>query len=142
MGGRTFLYERQIEMLNKLIQHLCDSRDFFQNAVRCIRFDGDLSIEEYHAIRVKAVASAQETIVRGRLLVPADLVDLCEFFFRRISQGLADFALAQEPMVANGWQRATFWDNAATSANNDLPAILEKIEEAARNLVHTSSPVS
>jgi hypothetical protein len=136
-GGATFTNESQVEMLSRLSQYLCDARDLFQNLVRRVRFQGELSEAEYYSKCVKALASAQETVAKGRLLMTSDLINLCEHFFRKISQGLADFAFAQHPMVTNGSQRAAFLDKAAIIARDEIPAILEQIEELSRSLIHS-----
>jgi hypothetical protein len=136
---RLSLFNHRIQVLNTLTQSLRDARDFLQNAVRSTRFVGDLSIEEYRDRCVSAGTSAQAVLAQGRLLIPAELVDLCDQYLGKISEALGNFHLAQDPMVPHGPERAAFWDKASKIAHDEIPRALLQIEGIARSLIHNQS---
>ena len=84
---------------------------------------------------VKAMDSARDELVQGRLLIPPALVQQCDTFFKAVFEGRLDFSLANNPMVDPA-QQAKYWNSAATVAHEELPKILQQIDEAARLLIH------
>jgi hypothetical protein len=69
------------------------------------------------------------------LFIPLPLVQLCEAFFNAASKGELNFAIwSLYPMP--GRERADLWDAAATVAHQQLPTILQQIDDAARRIIH------
>jgi len=134
------VHEQQVETLTKLYRHLYEARGYLQLEAATLRFEGEVSRDQYHRLCAEAIASAHETLLNGRLLIPPDLVKQCDRFFQSVFQGRTDLAFAQHPMVVDTLQRAQFWNEAQQTVRNEIPRILEQIEIAARNVIHGEPP--
>jgi hypothetical protein len=86
------------------------------------------------------IASARDILADGRLLLPLDLTQQCDLFFKFLFHGQTDLALAQHPALVHGLQRAEFWDKAQKTAHEVVPKILQQIENAGRILIHGETP--
>jgi hypothetical protein len=102
--------------------------------------EGEVSREEYRRLFAEAIASAHETLLDGRLLIPPDLAKQCDQFFASVFRGQTDLTFAQHPMVVDGLQRAAFWDSAQKTAGEEVPRILDQIDIAARKVIHGEPP--
>ena len=134
------VHERQVETLTKLHRYLFQAQGYLQLMGATIRLEGEVSREEYQRLCAVAIASAHETLLDGRLLIPPDLAKQCDRFFESVFRGQTDLAYAQHPMVVNGLQRAQFFDSAQKTAREEVPRILDQIEIAARNVIHGEPP--
>jgi hypothetical protein len=134
------VHERQVETLTKLHRHLFQAQGYLQLSAASVRQEGEVSRDEYRRLCADAIASAHETLLDGRLLIPPGLAKQCDHFFDSVFRGQIDLTFAQHPMVVDGLQRAQFWDNAQTIARDEVPRILEQIEKAARNVIHGEPP--
>jgi hypothetical protein len=103
------------------------------------RFEGEVSVDEYHRLCAEAIAAARDTFVDGRLLIPPDLAQYCDQFVASVFEGQTELASALHPMVVDGLQRAGFWKNAGKSAYEKVPGILLQIEKTAREVIHGDS---
>ena len=136
------VHEQQVETLTKLHRHLFEAQGYLQRTAASLRFEGEVSRDEYRSLCVEAIASANETLLGGRLLIPRDLVKQCDRFFQSVFRGQTDLSFAQHPMVVNALQRAQFWDDAQQIVRNEVLPILDQIEIAARNVIHGEPPNS
>jgi hypothetical protein len=130
------LHERQVETLMKLYSHFQEAQGYFQRITGGFRAAGEVSDEEYQRLCGVALASARDTLLERRLLLPSDLAQQCDQFFSALFEGQMDLGFARNPMVVDGLQRAEFWKKAAKTAYEKVPSILEQIEKAARKIIH------
>lgn len=129
------VHERQLDILGRLYRHLQEAQALFQGATRAGRFEGEIKPEEYMPLVVKAMDSARDELVQGRLLIPPALVQQCDAFFKAVFEGRLDFSFANNPVV-DPTERAKYWNSAAKVAYQELPKVLQQIDEAARILIH------
>jgi hypothetical protein len=129
------VHERQLDILQKLYCHLSETQGLFQRMTSSGRMSGEISPEEYAPLVTKAVESARDDVLQGRLFVPPALARQCDAFFSAVFEGRQDFALAHLPAI-DPIRRAEFWKSAATVAHQEVPKILREIEEAARAVIH------
>ncbi len=138
------VHERQLEILSKLYRHLYDVQGYLQRMTASGRMGGvtaegeqvnEISPEKYAPMVGKALDSAHEELLNGRLFVPPALVQQCELFFGAVFEGQQNFTFAHLPMI-DGAKQSEFWTAAATVAHQQVPKILQQIEGSARGLVH------
>ena len=129
------VHERQLDILQKLYAYLSEARWLFQRMTSAGRVTGEISPQEYAPLVTKAMESARDELVQGRLFIPPDLAQQCDGFFNAVFEGRLNFSLAHHPMV-DPVQKAEFWKSAATVAHQEVPKILQQIEEAARAVIH------
>jgi len=129
------VHERQLAILEKLYSRLCDAQGYFQRMTSNGRTLDEISAEAYAPLVTKAMESARDELLRGRLFIPRLLAQQCDSFFNLMFEGRQDFSLAHHPSIDPA-QQATLWKSAATLAHKELPKILEQIEEAARAVIH------
>lgn len=130
------VHERQVDMLVRLYRHFFDAQGYLQRMASPVRFEGEMPMDEYRRSFADAIASARDTLSDGRLLIPPDLTEQCDQFFNSLFQGQNHLTFAQHPMVVDGLQRAEFWKKAQTTAYEEVPKILKRIERAARGVIH------
>jgi hypothetical protein len=133
------VHERQLDILGKLFRQLSDIQSLFQNMTRTGRMTAEITPEEYYPKVMEALKAAYEEFLNGRLFIPSALVQQCEGFFSAVFEGQRDFSLAHIPQLDPG-KRAEFWTSAAKVAHQQVPKILEQIEEAARAVIHGEPP--
>lgn len=133
------VHERQLDILGKLYRHLYDAQALFQNMTRGGRMEGEITPEEYAPLVTTAMESARDGLAQGRLFIPRALAQQCDTFFTAVFEGRMDFAHARHPMI-DPLQQATFWKSAATRAHQELPKVLQQIEDAARTVIHGERP--
>lgn len=132
-SGRV--HEHQLDILGRLFRRLFEVQGLFQSMTRAGRMAGEITPEEYQPKVSEALKAAHEEFLNGRLLIPATLVQQCEEFFNAVFEGQRDFSLAHLPQI-DGTKRAEFWTSAATVAHQQVPKILQGIEQAARAVIH------
>lgn len=125
----------RVEIINKLYQHLCNARDWFQRAVTITQCEGYPPREECRRRCKKEAASAQETLAKGRLLIPSESANECDRFLRKLAHGLLEFSLAQDRGTPDGPQREALWQKANNTATK-IEMILDNIEKGFRTLMH------
>ncbi|MGA2215839.1 MAG: hypothetical protein ABSH31_21385 [Bryobacteraceae bacterium] len=140
LARTTNVHARIVDTLAELYRHFVEARDCFQGMTAGARFSGEPSRDEYERTVIGSMQSARETLLRGRLFVPKPLAQQCDRFFAVVFKGRLDFSFAQDPMV-DAAQKSSLWQAAATAANQELPKVLEAIENAARAVIH-GEPVS
>jgi hypothetical protein len=133
------VHERQLEILAKLYRHLYDARGWFQSMTGTGRTSGEKTREECADLVGKALHSAHDELLQGRLFIPPALVQKCDPFFEAVFEGWQDFSFAHDPMI-NPVQKSQFWTSAAKVARQDLTNLLQQIEDAARIVVHGEPP--
>jgi hypothetical protein len=129
------VHERQLDILQNLYQHLSDTQGWFQRMTSAGRMSGEQSPEAYAPLVTKAMESARDELLHGRLFIPRLLAQQCDKFFDAVFEGRRDFSLAHYPSIDPA-QQAQFWKSAATVAHQELPKILQQIEGAARAVIH------
>jgi hypothetical protein len=130
------VHERQVDILTKLYRNFFDAQACFQGMTATAHLEGEVSVDEYRRLCADAIASARDTLLDGRLMIPRDLVQQCDHFFNSLFQGQTHLAFAQHPMTVDGLQRAKFWDVAQNTAYKEIPSIMDQIEKAARDVIH------
>ena len=130
------VHEQQVDTLRKLFHYFSEAQGYMQRMAAAGRVKGELSVEQYSKLCVKAIKSAHDTFLKGRLLIPFAIVEQCDQFFTSVFAGQRDAAVARDPMVVDALQRAAFWDKAKNAAYDKLPNILQSIEKAARSVIH------
>jgi hypothetical protein len=133
-AGRV--HERQVDALTKLYRHFSEAQAYFQRMAATVRFEGEVSVDEYRRLHASAIASALDALSDGRLLIPSNIAQQCDRFFKSLLEGQTHLAFAQHPMIVDGLQRAEFWEKAKETAYKEIPGILHEIEKAARNVIH------
>jgi len=131
------VHERQLDTLTKLYRHFFEAQAYLQRITSSTRFEGEVSLDEYHRLCAGAIVSARDTLLEGRLLIPADLTQYCDQFFTSFFEGQTELAFAQHRMVVDGLQRAEFWRKAQKSAYEKVPSILQR---SAREVIHGDPP--
>jgi len=122
-------------MLTKFDGHFRELQGYLQAMVRAVRFEGEISVEEYCHLCEKAVASARNTLSGLRLLIPQDLAQQCDHLLTFVFEAQTHYAYARAEMI-NGNQRAEFWNRARNIAYEEIPSILQQMERAARDVIH------
>lgn len=133
------VHGRMIDTLANLNRHLYEAQGFFQRMTSAGRFKSEISPEAYDELLAKAMQSAYNELLQGRLFIPPALVQECDSFFDTVLKGRLKFSIAQDPMM-DPLKRAEFWQAAATVAHQQVPKILQQIEEAARTVIHGEPP--
>lgn len=129
------VHERQLDILQKLYRCLYDAQDLFKRMTASGRMANEITPEEYDPRVAKAMEAAREEFLNGRLFIPPALVQQCEGFFNAVFEGRLDFAMAHLPGI-DPVKRAESWRAAAAVAHQQVPKILQQIEEAARAVIH------
>jgi hypothetical protein len=129
------VHERQLDILQKLYSHFYDVQGLFQRMTASLRVAGEISPQEYESKVATEMESARDELSKGRLFIPSALAQQCDAFFNAVFQGRLDFSLAHNQML-DAVQRNKFWTSAATVANQEIPKIVQQIDEAARFLIH------
>ncbi len=129
------VHERQLDILQRLYRHFWDAQDLFIRMTSSGRMANELTPEQYAPLLSGAMAAAREELLNGRLFIPLGLVQRCEGFFSAVFEGRRDFDLAHDPMMDAG-KRAEFWEAAATVAHQQVPKILQQIDDAARAVIN------
>ena len=119
--------------LNTLYEHLSDARDWFQRAVSTTQFPDYPPRAESCRRCKKSAALAQETLTKGRLLLPQELANECDRFLSRLARGVFEFSVTQDQGTSHGPQLAATWD-AANETARQLQIILGKIEILSRKI--------
>jgi hypothetical protein len=132
-GSRV--HERQLDILTKLYRHFYDVQGYMQRMTSAGRIEGERSPEQYAALVNKAMESAHEELLLGRLLIPLELAEQCDSFFTAAFKARWDFDFAHLPML-DPKQSADFWTAAAQVAHQQIPKILRQIERTARAVIH------
>jgi hypothetical protein len=135
------VHERQVDTLIKLYRRFVEAQAYLQRMAATARFEGEVSVDEYRRLFAETIASAHDTFLDGRLLIPPDLAQHCDQFFNSLFRGQTHLAFAQHAMIVDGLQRAELWDKARTTAYQEVPGILNQIDNAARNVIHGEPPV-
>ncbi len=130
------VHERQVDTLTKLYRHFSEAQAYLQRMSASTRVEGEVSVDEYRRLCANAIASARDTFLDGRLLIPLDLAQQCDRFFNFLFEGQTHLVFAQHPMISDGLQRADFWNKAQKTAYVEVPSILTQIEGAARGVIH------
>jgi hypothetical protein len=132
----TFSYpSRTAETLAKLDLHLREAMDYLQAMARAVRFEGEVSDEEYRRLCNASAASARTALAEGRLFIPSQIVEQCERFLGCLLQGLVNYGNARSQDIrVEGQQRAAFSYKAGDIAYKELPIILNEFETAARDI--------
>jgi hypothetical protein len=136
------VHERQDDTLAKLYRHCFDAQEYLKRMASTIRFGSEPSEDEYRRLFAASIASARDTLSDGRLFIPPELAEQCDRFFVAIFQGHTHLDIAQHPMTVDGRQRAGFWAEAQKTAYEEVPGILQQIERAARNVIHSEPPTT
>lgn len=129
------VHERELEILGKLYRHLYIAQGLLQSMTRAGRMENEISSEEYAPKVAEAVNAAHEEFLSGRLFIPVPLVRLCEEFFNAVSEGQRDFAFSFHRMIDPARQ-TEFWKSAGAIAYQQVPKILQQIDDAARSEIH------
>ena len=140
LARAAHVHERQIDTLIKLYRHFVEAQGYLQRMAATAKFEGEESVD-YRRLCVEAIASAHDTFLDGRLLIPPHLVQECDQFFNSLFRGQTHLAFAQHPMIVDGLQRAELWDKAKTTAYQEVPSILNQIDNAARTVIHGEPPI-
>ena len=133
------VHERQLDILQSLYSHFYDAQGSFQRMTAAARIAGEISRGEYEGRVTAEMEAARAELSKGRLFIPTALARECDSFFNAVLQGRLDFSLAHNPMLDSVQQKA-FWASAATVAHKEVPRILERIDEAARAVIHGELP--
>ena len=110
------VHERQLDILQNLYRYLCEAQGLFQRMTSAGRVKDELTPEAYGDLVTKAMESAFNELVQGRLLIPSALAQQCDSFFNTVLKGRLNFYIAQDPMT-DPVKRAEFWKAAATVAH-------------------------
>lgn len=130
------IHERQLAILEKLYRHFVAAQNLIQRMTSAGRMQGEISPQEYAPKVAEEMKAAVEEYLDGKLFLPEALVQECEAFFQAVSEGQHDFAFANLPMLTPG-QQAEFWKSAANVAFKTVPPVLKRIEDAARDVIHS-----
>jgi hypothetical protein len=151
LGKRKALPQREVRTtffnpsstvatLTKLDRHLREAMDYLQAMTRAYRFESEVSDEEYRRLCNASVTSAREILAEGRLFIPPDLVQQCERFLSCLAEGIINHAHMRREDIADGNQRAAFWDKAGKIAHQELPMMLKQFETGAYSILNSKPP--
>lgn len=129
------VHERQLVVLQKLYRHLADVQALSVRMTAAGRYEKELPPEGYASMVVKAIETARDDFLNGKLFMPPEVVEQCERFFGAAFDVQRQFAVANIPMIDPN-QRAELSKTAATIAHQQLPLILKQIEKVARDVIH------
>jgi hypothetical protein len=128
------VHDRQVDSLIELYGHFYDAHSILTRMTAT----GRLAVEkpEKYPVRLNESLIAAYKVKGWRLLIPRELVEQCDKFFKLVLDIEIDLSIAEHPMIADAEQSAKFWDSAKATAYEKLPALLEQIENAARSEIH------
>jgi len=129
------IYERQIAILSKLYKHLLEAQDYSKHMTKRVILTGEKT-DDYPYLLRDAVTNAYKEFAIGQLLFPVDFNKKVNTFFQKINEGQIQLTMAKDPMVTDGHERAQFWEKAGTIAYQEIPALLQIIEDKARDIIH------
>jgi hypothetical protein len=129
------VHERQVDNFIELYGQLYEALGILHRMTGTVVYGGDKP-EEYPDRLNKTITVAYEKLLVGRLLMPPELVEQCDKFFKLVFDINVDLSFAHHPMIIDGLQRAKFWDSAQSTAYEKLPALLQQIEKSARSVIH------
>lgn len=127
------VYDRQAEILSKLIKCLYDMRDLSIDMTN--RYGNGEKKEDYIEQFLKIVKLARDEIVSGRVFLPIDFVQQVEDLFRKANEMGIVFGCAIDPKTLDGDLRAEYWKKAGTIARQEIPALLSVIDDQARRII-------
>lgn len=130
------VHESQVNTLTKLYRHFYVAQGYLQRLAASARFTGEVPDEEYRRLLTEAIVAARDELSESRLLIPSDLAQKCDEFFKSLFEGQSQLAYAQNPIIIDGLQRKEFWDSAQKNAYQEVPTLLLQIEKAARAVIH------
>ena len=130
------MHQSQVAALTKLYNNFEKALGYIQRLAATGRVAGEASDDEYRRVLAEAIAAARDELSISRLLIPSDLAQRCDEFFKSLFDGQLKLAYAQTPTLIDGMQRKEFWDSAAKNAYQEIPALLQQIEDAARAVIH------
>ncbi|MGO9272316.1 MAG: hypothetical protein ACLQOO_19160 [Terriglobia bacterium] len=137
------VYERQLDILQKLYRPLYIAQELFKRMTSTGRLGtltpegnqaNEITPQEYAPKVDEAMRAAFDEFLNGRLFIPPALVQQCEAFFNAYGTGSGYFTWAHLPTL-DPTTRAEFWTKAATVAHQEVPKILQQIDDAARALI-------
>lgn len=136
LARAAHVHELQVDTLTKLYRHFWHAQGYLKRMASTGSGEGEFSADDYRRLWAEAIASARDTLSEGRLLIPLELTHECDRFFNSLFQGQLHLAIAENPMVVNGLQRAAFRNEAQKIALQEIPSILDQIDKAARVVIH------
>ena len=136
LARASHVHERQIDALIKLYGDLYKAQGFFKRLAAGSRFADEMPDDEYRRLLHDAITSANDKVVECRLLIPPELAQQCDEFFKILFGGQIDLNFAHQEVIVDGHQRAKFSDSARNTAFKKIPNLLEQIEKVARSLIH------
>ena len=125
----------QVRALTRLYADLSTTQEYFQEMTKPFRFQGE---DEAAAQRefFEAAQNAVKGFRKTRLLLPRELADQCQAFFPKLTEALMNRHLVLSGVIPAGPELADMWKKTYTTASQELPAIIESIEVAARIVIH------
>ncbi len=129
------IHERQVEILSKLYRYLLEVQEYLKLMTKSVVFENE-NPNEYPKLFNSALRNAYNQFTMGRLLLPSEVAKRVDAFFRKILDAQLKLGMAQHPMTPNGQVRAELWEKAGTIAYQEMPALLQLIEEQARSIIH------
>jgi hypothetical protein len=136
----SWVHQRQVEALTKLFVALHQMKDLLQGATRSVRFQGEMSQEDYFKEWQLSAAKTWSEFIEQKLLLNQAIVARIEELFRKFQE--AGVAIGSAAILREGEARmeaAAEWKRAAEIAHKLIPPLLDAIELEARRVVHDES---
>ena len=128
------VHERQVDALLKVYEPLHAAHELLQHMNRRVYFEGEKR-EDYPLKFRQTAVRAYDSFVAGRLLLPETLTTQLDEFFNQLGRGEASFHMSRGAGLE--WKdRQEEWKKAEEYANKEIPALVKKIERAAREVIH------
>lgn len=131
---RSRIHARQLDALCQLYERLDKVQGYSQLMTKSLSIEGE-NIEAYPGLLASSMAEARHDFLMARLLLPADIVKAVEDFFKKTSEGQIHHRLAQMTTI-EAVQRGNLWSKAGKVAHQEMPALLNTIEQKAREIIH------
>ena len=138
LGRQSSIYERQAETLTNMYKCLNDVHNYSMLMTQAISIIGEQPYEAPELFK-SALRHARDEFAIGRLYLPASITGFVDAFFQKVHERQLHVFLAQAKSV-NDQTRDKYWDKVVIISNEEIPALLQAIEEQARIIIHGSAP--
>jgi len=137
LGRASWVHQRQVDSLSKIYRQLYEVQDLLRGATRSGRMANEAPPEEYLKVLVEKSAVAMSDYIDGKLLIPRDVADGCTAFFRLLQDAQIQLAIGKQSLlIGDGHANAERWREAAKIAHKEIPELLNRIENSAREIIH------
>lgn len=135
----TNLHQWQVERLCRLYSPLFDASNYNRRLTARATWSGEIDRGEYEKLMGAALKRAEDEFSASCLLLPRDLADQIEAFFRKMFESRV--AIGGTHLIPAGGARAEAWEEVQRISHEEIPALLRGIETSARHIIQPDERV-